>query len=111
MKQIIGAFCTLFVLLLYLFTGAGVLEASGGVAAAKEYKAGVIAQIENSNFNPKVINACIQSAAEAGYELEVTNCEYDMYHNIQTAQVALHYQYRLPLFGITQTKTTYGIAR
>ena len=39
MKQIIGAFCTLFVLLLYLFTGAGVLEASSGVAAAKEYKA------------------------------------------------------------------------
>ena len=50
---------------------------SGQIAAAKEYKADVIAEIENSNFNPSVIAACTSQAEAEGYQLTVSDCTYD----------------------------------
>lgn len=111
MKQIIGAFGTLLILLFNIFICIGVSTASGQVAAAKEYKADVIAEIENSNFNPNVISSCISQASAAGYTLEITVCTYDEDSNIQTAEVILSYSYEIPIFGVTETKTTRGFAR
>lgn len=111
MKHIIEAYTILFVLLLILGCCSSLLSASGQTAAAKEYKADVIAEIENSNFNPNVINACISQAAANGYELQVSSYTYDAEHDIQTAEVILKYEYRMPVFGITDTRSTRGIAR
>lgn len=111
MKQIISAFGILFSIVLGLFTCTTVISASGATAAAKEYKADVIAEIENSNFNPNVISNCIAQATDAGYELQITSCTYDANNDIQTAEVILTYKYEMPLFGIYDTKTTRGIAR
>ena len=111
MKHIIGAFGTLFVLMLNIFICVSICNVSGAVAEAKEYKAAVVAEIENSNFNPNVINACITQAQTAGYELQITSCTYDVDQNIQTAEVVLTYSYEMPLFGISEIKTTRGIAR
>ncbi len=111
MKQIIGAFGTLIILLFNIFICISVSTASAQVASAKEYRAGVIAEIENSNFNPNVIADCISQAAAEGYTLEVTSCTYDVDGNMQTAEVVLRYSYELPVFGITETKTTSGFAR
>lgn len=88
-----------------------VSNATGSMAEAKEYKAQVIAEIENSNFNPNVIAACVTQAEAVGYNLSVTNCTYDENYDIKTAEVVLSYQYNLPLFGISETKMTRGIAR
>lgn len=111
MKNIIGAFGTLLVLMVNMFMCIAVSSASGTVAVAKEYKADVVAEIENSNFNPYVIAGCIRQAEEAGYQLQVTNCTYNEENDIQTAEVILSYSYYLPLFGISKTMTTRGIAR
>lgn len=111
MKQIIGVFGTLFILMINIFICIAVSNVSSSVAAAKEFKADVISEIENSNFNPNVINACISQAEAAGYELQITSCVYDENNNIQTAEVILTYAYHMPLFGISETKTTRGIAR
>lgn len=111
MKQIVGAFSILFILLLNTFLGIALLNVSSEAAAAKEYKAAVIAEIENSNFNNNIMRQCVSDANAKGYQLEIRNCLYDVYRNIQTAEVILHYQYRIPLFGITQVKTVKGIAR
>lgn len=111
MKHIISAFGILVSLMLSLFICVNVISASGQTVAAKEYKADVIAEIENSNFNPNVIASCISQASNAGYQLEVKACTYDEEANIQTAEVILTYNYQLPLFGISDTKTTRGIAR
>lgn len=111
MKQIIGGFSILIVLMLNIFICITVITVSGDVAAAKEYKADVIAEIENSNFNPNVIDSCVSQASEAGYTLQIANCTYDEDNNVQTAEVVLSYSYKLPLFGITDTKSTRGIAR
>ncbi len=111
MKHIIGAFCTLLVLMLNLLLSAAVLTVSADVAAAKEYKAAVVAEIENSNFNPNVIAGCREEAALRGYSLEVTDIVYDELHDIHTAEILLQYTYEIPLLGISQVKTTRGIAR
>lgn len=111
MRQIVGAFSILFILLLNIFVSVGLIGACTQVAAAKEYKTQVVAEIENSNFNPLVIDACEKKAAVDGYELKVTACIYDAWQNMRAAQVALKYSYRIPVLGIEDWNTTYAIAR
>ena len=111
MKHIISAYATLFILMLNIIICISMCNISIVVAAAKEFKADVIAEIENSNFNSNVINGCILQARETGYELMITNCIYDENANIQSAEILLEYTYTIPLLGISETKTTRGIAR
>lgn len=111
MKQIISAYGSLVTLVLFLFLCIMMSITSGNAAAAKEFKADVIAQIEDSNFNQNVIQACKEQAQAAGYTLEVTDCTYDADGGMQTAEIILGYAYNLPLLGIRDTKTTRGIAR
>lgn len=111
MKHIVGTFSILFILVLNVFLCITVITVNADVAAAKEYKAAVVAEIENSNFNPKVIQECITQAAAEGYTLQVSGGSYDTWDEVQMAEVILNYSYRLPLLGIWETKTTRGIAR
>ena len=69
MKNIINAFTTLFFYLLCVFCAAALLTASAQTAAAKEYKADVITEIENSDFNQAVITSCISQAQSADIHL------------------------------------------
>ena len=101
MKNIISAFTTLFFYLLCVFGAAALLTASAQTAAAKEYKADVITEIENSDFN---------QAQSEGYTLAVTpsaNAEGETV----SADVVLSYSYKMPVFGIEKTHQTRGIAR
>ena len=111
MKHIISVFVTMFSFILHLFLCIAVSNVSGAITEAKELKADVIAEIENSNFNPNVIDACIRQAKDAGYFMQVTNCIYDERQKIQTAEVIVSYQYEIPFLGIYETMTTRGIAR
>lgn len=111
MKQIIGTFSILAVLLLNSFLCITMINVSGAIAEAREFKAGVVAEIENSNFNPNVMDACRKQAQEAGYELQTTVSVYDENKDIRTAEVILTYPCRMPLFGIFEKKTTRGFAR
>lgn len=110
MRHIVSAFGTLLVLLINIGICIGAVTAGSQVAAAKEYKADVISEIENSNFNPHVIAACVRQAADAGYGLEVKNSA-AAGSEVQTAEVILSYTYEFPVLGISQRKTTRGIAR
>ena len=111
MKYVIEAFSILFTLMAGLYGSVLVISVSGQIAAAKEYKADVIAEIENSNFNPSVIAACTSQAEAEGYQLTVSDCTYDALGDLNTAEVILTYEYNLPFFGVSGTRTTRGIAR
>ena len=111
MKYIVEAFGVMLVLIMNLFLCIGVVSVSTDVAAAREYKADVIAEVENSNFNPGVIAACVQQAQNLGYNMEVNGYVYDEEHDIQSAEVRIIYSYKIPLFGISKTQMTRGIAR
>ena len=103
----------MLVFLISIFGFIGITNVSAQVAAAKEFKADCIAEIENSNFNPHVIDSCQTQtqAAAGGYGLSVTNMTYDADGNVNTAEVIVTYSYTIPLFGISQTQETRGIAR
>lgn len=111
MEKIIGAFSTLLVLLFLVFGSTALINAASDAAAAKEFKADVIAEMENSDFNPYVVNECILQAQAAGYTLQIDNVTYDEDNNVKTAEVILSYGYELPIFGINKTHETRGIAR
>lgn len=111
MKHIVGVFGTLIVMMLNTFLCISVINVSGIVAEAKEFKADVINEIENSNFNQRVIDACILQAQAEGYQLQITNCIYDERNAIKTAEVILKYKYEIPFLGIWEEKTTRGMAR
>ena len=111
MTYVIEAISILFALLAGLYGSVSVISVSGQIAAAKEYKADVIAEIENSNFNPSVIAACTSQADAEGYQLTVSDCTYDALGDLNTAEVILTYEYNLPFFGVSGTRTTRGIAR
>ena len=85
-------------------------QCNGAMAAAKEYKADVIAEIENSDFNRHVISSCISQAQSAGYTLTVTPSANADGETV-SADVILSYDYKMPVFGIEKTHMTRGIAR
>lgn len=111
MKHIIEGFSVLFVLMLNLCVTVGILSVTARIAEAKEYKAAVVAEVENSNFNPRVIAACIEDAKARGYSLEVIACGYEEDAKRQMAEVCLTYDYELPLLGVSGQRVTRGIAR
>lgn len=111
MKYIIEAFSVMTLLLLNLFLCVAVVSVGADVAAAKEYKADVVAEIENSNFNPEVMEGCREEATAQGYQLEIVPCMYDDDSGRQVAEVRLTYRYEIPLLGISQERVTRGIAR
>ena len=111
MAKIISAFSTLFTVLVFIYAGAALITAGADVAAANEYKANVVEEIENSNFNPYVVTEGINHAQAAGYQLEVLNTSYDEDNNVNTAQVILTYDYKMPILGIQASHETRGIAR
>ena len=111
MKVVVEVYTILWILLLTMSTGLSVTMAEERAAQAKRVKAEVVAEIENSKFNPAVIDACKSSVRASGIDLSVTPCTYDQAHDVTSAEVVLTYTYKIPLLGIEQTRTTEGIAR
>jgi DNA-binding LacI/PurR family transcriptional regulator len=111
MKQIVGAFGTVLILVFELLLCVTLSAAAEQAEVAKSYKAAVIAEIENSDFNPTVMAGCIDRAADVGYTLTIQSCVYDEERDIKTAEVTLAYRCEMPLLGIAETRTTRGIAR
>ena len=111
MKQIVNTFGVLLILTLNIFTCILLVNSTLQISLAKEYKSDVIAEIENSNFNPNVIVSCISQASASGYTLSVQNVHYDEDNFYTCAEVVLKYKYTMPLLNISEEKTTRGIAR
>ena len=111
MKQIINTFGVLLILTLNIFVCILMVNSTLQISLAKEYKADVIAEIENSNFNPNVIASCVSQASANGYTLNVQPVQYDENNFYTCAEVVLKYKYTLPLLNISEEKNTRGIAR
>lgn len=111
MSQIFHFFTNIVLMLIAFFVCISVASAVQKKADADAFKADVVAEIENCNFNENVRAACVQEASEAGYVLEIVPCSYDADFDVQLAKVTLTYSYEVPLLGIKRDKTLRGIAR
>lgn len=71
MSQVLKAFMGMFFIFMMLLLGIGILSAQVDVSNALDYKSDVVAELENSNYSPSVINSCIQQAVDNGYTIEI----------------------------------------
>ena len=111
MGQVIKTYLGLFFLLLMGLVGIGVVTAGVQSASARNYHADVISEIECSNFNSGVIDACRQQARDAGYDLNVRTMNYDTEGHVMTAEVILKYNYAIPILNLVTDHEVRGFAR
>lgn len=111
MGQYFKALTILAAVIYFAAVSGGIIKAFADTDAAKEFKASCIAEIENSNFNDSVINACISEATSKGYTLAVNKTVVDPEYDVVIAEVVLEYPYEIVALGISNTHQTRGIAR
>lgn len=71
MGQIVKTFLGIAFAMIVMVTGISVIDMQADGTGARNFKNDVIAELETSDFNPDVINACFFTAAEKGYTMEV----------------------------------------
>lgn len=111
MDIIIKVFSGLFFFLLTSITGFGIVMAGADAAAAQNYHADVVEEIEASNFSPNVIEACKNQAQSAGYELQIFPMVYDGENNIQMAEITMKYKYSIGILELDSGREIRGMAR
>lgn len=111
MGQVLKAYLGIFFLLLIGLVGIGVVTAGAEVTAARNYHADVISEIECSNFNSSVMDACKSQAQAKGYQLTVADMVYDAESNQQVAEVILSFDYAIPVLNLVSNREIRGYAR
>ena len=111
MGQVMKTYLGIFFLMLMGLIGIGVVKAGIEVNAARNYHADVISEIECSNFNLNVVNACKIQAKNKGYQLVVTDMVYDIEKNQRMAEVVLSFQYAIPILNLISEHEVRGFAR
>ena len=124
MPVIIKSFMGVFFFSLVVFLGIGIINYQIDVNRASSYKQDVIKELQNSNFAPSVMYACIQNGAELDYEVCIDVSADDGSHSTYTrnvlasntrdvtaAYVTINYKSRLPFLGIETSNCLRGFAR
>ena len=124
MPTIIKAFIGIFFFALVVFLGTGILNYQVQVDRASSYKYDVIQELQNSNFAPSVMNACIQAGAAQDYNVSIDVSTGDGAHNtfsqhspatdvadVVAAYVTVEYTSRLPFLGVETPNVLRGFAR
>ncbi len=113
MSSVIKSYLAIVLILLIVFTSAGIISVTLDVQNARDYHAAVVNEIENCNHAASVIEACKTEASENGYTLTVTNyySDNDNSPNSQISKVVLKYSYTIDFLGIATEKEIVGYAR
>lgn len=113
MSTTVKTYIGIFILMLSLLSMAGVMSAVIDAGNARDFHASVIAEIEDANFAPSVIQACKTQAAEAGYELLIDESSIvrDADGKSTLMEVILKYQYRIDFLELTSTQQIRGFVR
>lgn len=106
MSTTIKTYLGIFILLLSVFSMAGIMSACIDANNARDFHASVIAEIEDSNFAPSVIEACKEQAESAGYELLIDEDSIVTDEDGQTTmmEVILEYEYHVDFLGVISTQ-------
>ncbi len=124
MPTVIKSFMGIFFFALIVFLGAGILNYQADVNRASGYKQDIIQELQNSNFAPSVMNACIQAGTEQNYNVSIDVSSGDGTHDtytkhapavdaadVVTAYVTVEYKSRLPFLGVETPNVLRGFAR
>ncbi|MGN0481961.1 MAG: hypothetical protein ACI4HI_00255 [Lachnospiraceae bacterium] len=124
METVQKSFLGLFFLLLLVVLLTGILSMQVRVSNARDYHADAVAEIENSNFSPRVINACVQEAKSLGYDMKVTLYREEARAEVVTQQnpakntqevylasVEMEYPYQFLFLNLDEKKSVRAFAR
>lgn len=124
MSVIIKSFMGVFFFSLVVFLGVGIVNYQIDVNRASGYKQDVIEELQNSNFAPSVMNACIQNGADLNYEVNIDVSSGDGSHRIYNEStpaadtsdvtavyVTVNYKSRLPFLGVETANCLRGFAK
>ena len=124
MPVIIKSFMGIFFFSLVVFLGLGIVNYQMDVNRALHYKQDVIRELQNSNFSPSVMNACMKTGEDRDYEVSIdvslgdgshatyTNgCQAQDTADVSGAYVTVLYKSRLPFLGIETSNRLRGFAR
>ena len=124
MPVIIKSFMGIFFFSLVVFLGLGIVNYQMDVNRALHYKQDVIRELQNSNFSPSVMNACMKTGEDRDYEVSIdvslgdgshatyTNgCQAQDTADVSAAYVTVLYKSRLPFLGIETSTRLRGFAR
>lgn len=125
MSQVVDTLLAVAVMVLILFFGMSILQAQTDTSEARSCKDEIVAELENSGYNPAVVNECIRRAKENGYALSVSlyrkgkekvtytsaDVENTAITDARAAEVVLGYTYRLTFFGEGSMHYVRGFAR
>lgn len=112
MGTIIKVYTAIFLVLMTVFVSVGILSVQVDVQNARDYHAAVVNEIENSNHNSSVIDACVEEAKNNGYTLTVdsyTNSSGN--YSFTVSKVVLKYKYTIAFLNIQSDKEIMGYAR
>ena len=124
METVQKSFIGMLFLVLLCVMLTGILSLQIRIGNAHRCHADAVAQIEESNFNASVMEACITDATQRGYERCIT-----LYHSekgttkvtsrelvgdtddVYLAEVELRYPCQFRLIGMNEMQTIRGVAR
>lgn len=113
MSTVIKSYLSIILILIAVFTFAGIISVAIDVQNARDYHATVVNEIENSNHASSVIDACKSEASENGYTLTTStyadNSEGSFDSKI--TKVVLEYEYSIGFLDIASGKQIVGYAR
>lgn len=117
------SFIGIFFILLSVFVSISIISANMDADHAKAFKENVVTQIEDSDFNARVINACITEAEKQQYALSVTVYREDGTKETYTdataadtsdacmAEIILNYTYKIAFLNVETDHEARGFAR
>lgn len=113
MSSVIKTYLSIILILVAVFTFAGIISVALDVQNARDYHSSVINEIEISNHSSDVIAACQEDAANNGYTLSTVNYpnNSDESSNAQITKVVLKYSYHIDFLGVASEKEIVGYAR
>lgn len=124
MSVIIKSFMGIFFFVLVVFLGVGIIQYQTEVNQASNYQQDVLKELQNSDFAPTVMNACILTGTKNNYEVRIDVSDKDGSHTTYTknrlashtpdvvaAYVTVLYKSRLPFLGLETTNSLRGFAR
>lgn len=113
MSSVIKSYLAVILILVAVFTFAGIISVVIDVQNARDFHSSVINEIEISNHAESVIKACKIDAVNNGYTLTTENYHNnsDESSNAQITKVVLKYSYTIAFIGLDSEKEIVGYAR
>lgn len=100
MRGMVSQFVLFFFLILLVWTGVSYVSQNMQYGGARDFYRAILRQIENSDFDEKILEDCRKKAKEKGYRLRIRQYR----GNPRDARVTLEYDY---VFPVTQQRKQY----